>query len=158
MSSKDRPSQSSAGNLVALMKDFGFTRIHSWSLSILLSKNWLRHWGRNNLGLCKGKWASQDCLRKSCYSQTVRACRDSELCRVSPTLLQLIAMDFPQASVWVSKCLVEASDGFPHVVRFLVMAGVIRFARRCQSESAWRRFCILAPTLEAGHSSCRRGW
>ncbi|CAK9099693.1 unnamed protein product [Durusdinium trenchii] len=38
-----------------------------------------------------------DCLRKSCYSQTVRACRDSELCRVSPTLLQLIAMDFPQA-------------------------------------------------------------
>eukprot|EP00434_Breviolum_minutum_P041034 symbB.v1.2.036495.t2/scaffold5169.1/size30165/1 len=38
-----------------------------------------------------------DCLRKSAYSQTVRACRDSELCRVSPTLLQLIAMDFPQA-------------------------------------------------------------
>lgn len=38
----------------------------------------------------------KDCLRKSAYSQTVRACRDSELCRVSPTLLQLIAMDFPQ--------------------------------------------------------------
>ena len=43
-----------------------------------------------------------DCLRKTSYSQTVRACRDSELCRVSPTLLQLIAMEFPQAKKGLS--------------------------------------------------------
>ncbi|CAJ1353596.1 unnamed protein product, partial [Effrenium voratum] len=38
-----------------------------------------------------------DCLRRCPYSATLLASRDTELCRVSPTLLQLIAMDFPQA-------------------------------------------------------------
>ena len=39
----------------------------------------------------------KDCLRRCPYSATLLASRDTELCRVSPTLLQLIAMDFPQA-------------------------------------------------------------
>ena len=38
-----------------------------------------------------------DCLRNSTYSQTVQASRDTEVCRVSPMLLQVVALEFPRA-------------------------------------------------------------
>eukprot|EP00439_Symbiodinium_sp_Y106_P039692 s2058_g4.t2 len=38
-----------------------------------------------------------DCLRNATYSQTVQASRDTEVCRVSPMLLQLVALEFPRA-------------------------------------------------------------
>eukprot|EP00931_Biecheleriopsis_adriatica_P100911 TRINITY_DN76148_c0_g1_i1.p1 TRINITY_DN76148_c0_g1~~TRINITY_DN76148_c0_g1_i1.p1 ORF type:complete len:789 (-),score=132.06 TRINITY_DN76148_c0_g1_i1:111-2384(-) len=47
-----------------------------------------------------------DCLRgRSECSQTVRARRDSEVCRVSPALLHLLAMDFPHAILHFSSRL-----------------------------------------------------
>eukprot|EP00930_Biecheleria_cincta_P043006 TRINITY_DN29584_c0_g1_i1.p1 TRINITY_DN29584_c0_g1~~TRINITY_DN29584_c0_g1_i1.p1 ORF type:complete len:737 (-),score=94.64 TRINITY_DN29584_c0_g1_i1:1191-3134(-) len=43
-----------------------------------------------------------DCLRDASYSGTVRASRDTEVCRVSPTLLHLIAIEFPKAILYFS--------------------------------------------------------
>lgn len=43
-----------------------------------------------------------DCLRETPYSQTVRASRDTEVCRITPTLFHLMAIDFPKAILYFS--------------------------------------------------------
>jgi len=49
-----------------------------------------------------------DCLHGfPTYTQTVRAGRDSEVCRISPSLLQLLAVDFPGAMLHFAKKIAQ---------------------------------------------------
>eukprot|EP00928_Gymnodinium_smaydae_P039906 TRINITY_DN27160_c0_g5_i1.p1 TRINITY_DN27160_c0_g5~~TRINITY_DN27160_c0_g5_i1.p1 ORF type:complete len:1313 (-),score=181.21 TRINITY_DN27160_c0_g5_i1:67-4005(-) len=50
-----------------------------------------------------------DCLRDQPYSKTVRAARDAEVCRVSSSLLHLIASEFPKAILHFSALCGPAS-------------------------------------------------
>lgn len=51
-----------------------------------------------------------DCLRNEPYSQMVRAARDTEVCRISPTLLNLVANEFPRGILHFSALLGRTSE------------------------------------------------
>lgn len=65
-----------------------------------------------------------DCLRGSpAYSRTVRARRDTEVCRVSPELLHLLAMDFPHAVLhFSSRLAAEDKKNTDHAQRLATIA------------------------------------
>jgi len=66
-----------------------------------------------------------DCLRETPYSHTVRASRDSEVCRVSPTVLHLIAMEFPRAILHFSSLVGPRAGGRRVEARHKVTIAVI---------------------------------